>query len=101
MDRCIFKSKIRNPKCRWKVAGYGWPGRIANACSLRGMRVQIPRLPLGPDGETEITPRFYRGVPGSSPGRGNINEENGRATRQVTGIGWKPIEQHNCLAGSI
>ena len=29
----------------WKVAGYGWPGRIANACSPRGMRVRIPRLP--------------------------------------------------------
>jgi hypothetical protein len=54
----------------WKVAGYGWPGRIANACSLRGMRVRIPHLPLGPDGEMEIIPRFYRGVPGSSPGRG-------------------------------
>src|SRR6516225_7423313 len=24
-----------------------------------------------PDGEMEITPRFYREVPGSSPGRGN------------------------------
>ena len=23
-----------------------------------------------PDGEMEIIPRFYRGVPGSSPGRG-------------------------------
>src|SRR6516164_3210926 len=42
------------------------------------MRVQIPCLPLTtalcggahPDGEMEITPRFYRGVPGSSPGRG-------------------------------
>ena len=41
---------------------------------------------FGPDGEMEIIPRFYRGVPGSSPGRGapNIFEENGRATRQVT-----------------
>ena len=25
---------------------------------------------FGPDGEMEIIPRFYRGVPGSSPGRG-------------------------------
>ena len=28
-------------------------------------------------------------------------EENGRATRQVTGTGWKPVERHDCLAGSI
>ena len=25
---------------------------------------------LGPDGETDIMPRFERGVPGSTPGRG-------------------------------
>jgi len=29
-----------------KAAGYGSPGRIANACSLRGVWVRIPRLPL-------------------------------------------------------
>lgn len=29
-----------------KVAGYGWPGRGANAITLRGMRVRIPCLPL-------------------------------------------------------
>ena len=51
-------------------------GRTANACALTGMRVQIPCLPLvvgcfvRPDGEMDITPRFYRGIPGSSPGRG-------------------------------
>jgi hypothetical protein len=56
-----------------KVAGYGSPGLVANQCARKGMRVRIPRLPLGdgdPDGETEIIPRFERGVPGSSPGRG-------------------------------
>ena len=30
----------------WKVAGYGWPGRGANAVSPRGMRVRLPHLPL-------------------------------------------------------
>src|SRR5215210_6923616 len=29
-----------------KVAGYGWPGRGANAVSRRGMRVRLPHLPL-------------------------------------------------------
>ena len=29
-----------------KVAGYGLPGRTANACHLRVMRVRLPRLPL-------------------------------------------------------
>ena len=34
------------------------------------MWVQIPCLPLTRlDGETDIMPRFYRGVPGSNPGR--------------------------------
>ena len=38
----------------WKVAGYGWPGRTANAVSLRGMGVRIPCLPLYcPDGEED------------------------------------------------
>ena len=38
----------------WKVAGYGWPGRTANAVSPRGMRVRIPCLPLRrPDGEED------------------------------------------------
>jgi hypothetical protein len=38
----------------WKVAGYGWPGRTANAVSPRGMRVRIPCLPLKcPDGKEE------------------------------------------------
>jgi hypothetical protein len=41
-----------------KVAGYGLPGRTANACPLTGMWVQIPCLPLWPDGETDIIPRF-------------------------------------------
>jgi hypothetical protein len=37
-----------------KVAGYGWPGRTANAVSLRGMRVRIPCLPLcRPGGEMD------------------------------------------------
>jgi hypothetical protein len=58
----------------WKVAGYGWPDRFAKAAPRTGMRVRIPCLPLavffGPDGETDIIPRFERGVPGSSPGRG-------------------------------
>ena len=43
------------------------------------MRVRLPCLPLGvpscrPDGEMDIMPRFYRGVPGSSPGRGADNK---------------------------
>jgi hypothetical protein len=29
-----------------KVAGYGWPGRGANAVSRKGMRVRLPHLPL-------------------------------------------------------
>src|SRR5262249_50095010 len=38
----------------WKVAGYGWPGRSAKAVSPRGMRVQVPCLPLAcPDGEED------------------------------------------------
>src|SRR5436309_1599370 len=37
------------------------------------MWVRLPPLPLNcPGGETEITPRFERGVPGSSPGRGTV-----------------------------
>ncbi len=28
-----------------KAAGYGLPGRTANACHLRVMRVRLPRLP--------------------------------------------------------
>ena len=42
-----------------KVAGYGLPGRTANACLLTGMWVQIPCLPLTwLDGEMDIIPRF-------------------------------------------
>jgi len=29
-----------------KVAGYGWPGPVANGCARKGVRVRIPRLPL-------------------------------------------------------
>src|SRR5262249_12716112 len=36
----IHKQQIR------KVAGYGWPGRGANAGAPRGMRVRLPHLPL-------------------------------------------------------
>jgi hypothetical protein len=53
-----------------KVVGYGWPSRFTKPCPLTGMWVQIPCLPLRPDGEMDIMPRFYRGVSGSSPGRG-------------------------------
>ena len=35
-----------SPLTNWKVAGYGWPGRGANAVSPRGMRVRLPHLPL-------------------------------------------------------
>jgi hypothetical protein len=38
--------ELTNLDWNWKVAGYGWPGRTANAVSLRGMRVRIPCLPL-------------------------------------------------------
>ena len=57
----------------WKVAGYGLPGRIANACSHRECGFESRAFRLCPDGETEIIPRFYREVPGSSPGRGAVN----------------------------
>jgi hypothetical protein len=56
-----------------KVAGYGWPGLGANECALRGMGVRIPHLPLLTQTSMVkriIIPRFERGVPGSSPGRG-------------------------------
>ena len=49
--------------------GYGWPGRFAKAVALTGMWVRIPPPPLCFGGETDITPRFERGVPGSNPGR--------------------------------
>lgn len=62
------------------------------------------RRDRSPDGETEITPRFYRGIPGSNPGRGAggggcdpvreaLLEEcgNGGSSRWVTGPGWKPV----------
>ena len=45
------------PGCVRKVAGYGWPGLVANECAL-GAWVRIPRLPLAwplktpePDGQ--------------------------------------------------
>ena len=44
-----------------KAAGYGLPGRTANACHLRVMRVRLPRLPLvckRLDGETDIISGF-------------------------------------------
>ena len=54
-----------------------WPsGGMADASGSEpdvreDMPVQVrPRLLKYPDGETEIIPRFERGVPGSSPGRG-------------------------------
>ena len=55
-----------------KVAGYGLPGRTANACHQEVMRVQIPCLPpvcIRLDGETDIMSRFEPEVPGSNPGR--------------------------------
>ena len=53
-----------------KVAGYGWPGRTANAVSLRGMRVRIPCLPLATHwtgrasvtGVTEFHPALISGA---------------------------------------
>jgi hypothetical protein len=39
-------STLGTNRRKWKVAGYGWPGRTANAVSPRGMRVRIPCLPL-------------------------------------------------------
>ena len=46
------------------------PGRFAKPCGLRALRVRPPCRPLDdrPDGETEITPGFYPGSPGSNPG---------------------------------
>lgn len=42
-----------------KVAGYGLPGRTANACHQEVMRVRVPCLPLiWLDGETDIMSRF-------------------------------------------
>ena len=41
-----------------KVAGDGSPGRFAKPCGFTAMWVQIPRLPLWLDGETEIMRRF-------------------------------------------
>ena len=53
-----------------KVAGCGSPGRFAKPCDSRVRWVRLPCLPLTRlDGETEIIPRFERGVPGSIPGR--------------------------------
>ena len=58
---------------RWKVAGYGWPGRSAKAVLPTEMRVRLPCLPLdAPMVKRTIIPRFERGVPGSNPGRGTI-----------------------------
>ena len=50
------------------------PGRFAKPRGLRALRVRIPCLPLDdwPDGETEITPGFYPGIPGSNPGWANV-----------------------------
>jgi hypothetical protein len=47
--------------------------RCLPAARLRGKeegRVRPPGGPLGLGGETDITPRLERGVPGSTPGRG-------------------------------
>jgi hypothetical protein len=43
----------------------------------------MPSALIRPDGETEIIPRFYRGVPGSSPGR--ATEKTSRLLRQTEG----------------
>jgi hypothetical protein len=37
---------FRDARAKRKVAGYGSPGRTANACPFTGLRVQIPCLPL-------------------------------------------------------
>src|SRR5262249_12022630 len=77
---------------------------------------------IGPDGETDIMPRFERDVPGSTPGRGATSPVvqrqdlpltwgwavvrihpgllHGRATPLATGAGWKPVEPDDGLAGS-
>ena len=64
------------------------------------MRVRIPCLPLGPDSEMEIIPRFYRGVPGSSPGRGAYMRRERKG--YPTGDGNRlEAGRAICLAGSI
>src|SRR3954470_22823205 len=105
-----------------KVAGYGWPGHGANVVSPRGNAGSTPSPSAGcPGGETDIMPRFERGVPGSTPGRGTDSpvvewprrlpdtEEiggsippgttDGRATRLVTGLAWNASEPEG-LVGS-
>ena len=60
-----------------KIAGYGLPGRSAKPRDPSlwsfGFDSHVFRCRrLRPDGETEIIPRFYRGVPGSNPGRAAV-----------------------------
>ncbi len=54
---CLLRTVPRRGRCpigSRKVAGYGWPGRTANAVFLRGMGVRIPCLPhRRPDGEMD------------------------------------------------
>src|SRR4051812_33538606 len=88
---------------RRKVAGYGWPGRTANAVSPRGMKVRIPCLPLrtygvpvverrsrlGPNEEFRV--RFLAGT--CSWRRRDATRSKGRATRSETGPAWKAGER--------
>ena len=63
---------------RWKVAGYGWPGRTANAVSLRGMRVRIPCLPLfRPDGEEDDHASVLTRSPGFESWSGHRGDSRG------------------------
>ncbi len=52
-----------------KVAGYGWPGRFAKAVLCTEMRVRLPCLPLGPDGDRQIS-EWRLQISELKPGRG-------------------------------
>ncbi len=60
-----------------------WSGRL---CSTVRTRRAEPGSGECPDGETEIIPRFYRGVPGSNPGRGagrSLAQASGKRSRRL------------------
>src|SRR4051812_2138537 len=76
-----------------RAYGPNWDGHQLGRLEIR---VQLPVGPLYyPDGETDITSRFERAVPGSTPGRGIVGETEGLPD-WVTGPGWKPVERKPC-----
>src|SRR5262245_56382312 len=71
LGRLEIRVRVPVASTQRKVAGYGLAGPLWKGGSPHGLEGSNP-LPSAqdPDGETDITSRFEREVPGSTPGRG-------------------------------